>query len=80
MALGKPIIAIIKGEGAKVIRDSKSGIVISNSDTKQIASMIIDFSKRSTSELNEMGYNGKKFYDNNFSIKIRKEQLLSFFK
>lgn len=80
MALGKPIIAIIKGEGAKVIRDSKSGIVISNSDTKQIASMIIDFSKRSTSELNKMGYNGKKFYDNNFSIKIRKEQLLSFFK
>ena len=80
MALGKPIIAIIKGEGAKVIRDSKSGIVISGSDTKQIASMIIDFSKRSTSELNEIGDNGKKFYHNNFSIKIRKKQLLSFFK
>ena len=80
MALGKPIIAIIKGEGAKAIKDSNSGIVISSSDTKKITSIIIDFSKRSISELNKMGNNGRMFYKNNFSIKLRKKQLLNFFK
>ena len=78
MALGKPIIAIIKGEGAKAIKDSNSGIVISSSDTKKITSIIIDFS--SISELNKMGNNGRKFYKNNFSIKLKKKQLLNFFK
>ena len=80
MALGKPIIAIIKGEGAKIIRDSNSGIVISNSDTKKIASSIINFSEMKDTELNKMGENGRKFYLNNFSIKLRKQQLLSLFK
>ena len=67
MALGKPIIAIIKGEGAKAIKDSNSGIVISSSDTKKITSIIIDFSKRSISELNKMG-NNVKVYKNNFTL------------
>ena len=80
MALGRPIIALIKGEGAKIIRDSNSGIVISNSDTKQIASSIINFSEMKDTELNKMGENGRKFYLNNFSIKLRKQQLLSLFK
>ncbi len=80
MALGKPIIALIKGEGAKIIRDSNSGIVISNSDTKKIASSIINFSETKETELNEMGENGRKFYLNNFSIRLRKKQLLSLFK
>ena len=80
MALGKPIIAIIKGEGAKAIKDSNSGIVISSSDSKHIASSIINFSQMKDYELNEMGENGRKFYLNNFSIRLRKEQLLILFK
>ena len=80
MALGKPIIGLIKGEGAKIIMDSNSGIVLSSYKPKQIANSILNFSKMKDSELIKIGDNGRKFYLNNFSIKKRKQQLLSFFK
>ena len=60
--------------------DSNSGIVLSSYKPKQIANSILNFSKMKDSELIKIGDNGRKFYLNNFSIKKRKQQLLSFFK
>ena len=37
MALGKPIIAVISGEGAKLIKDSNCGIVEENYDYEKLA-------------------------------------------
>tara|TARA_B110000003_G_scaffold276366_1_gene322440 strand:+ start:659 stop:1870 length:1212 start_codon:yes stop_codon:yes gene_type:complete len=80
LALGKPVIASISGEGAKVIKKSKSGIVEDTSDFVKLADMILKFSKLNKKELIEIGVNGKVYYDRNFSIKLRKKQLLDLFK
>jgi glycosyltransferase involved in cell wall biosynthesis len=79
LALGKPVIGSISGEGAKVIKKSKSGIVEDTSDFVKLANKILKLSKLNKKELIEIGGNGKDYYDRNFRIELRKKQLLDLF-
>jgi len=80
MALGKPIIASIKGEGADLIRKSNSGIVEKNSSYIELASSINKFLKLDKTEMKSIGKNGRKFYEKTFHSKLRKTQILDLFK
>ena len=80
MALGKPIIASIKGEGADLIRKSNSGIVEKNSSYIELASSINKLLKLDNTKMKSIGKNGRKFYEQNFHSKLRKIQILNLFK
>ena len=80
MALGKPIIASIKGEGADLIRKSNSGIVEKNSSYIELASSINKLLKLDNTKMKSIGKNGRKFYEQNFHSKLRKNQILNLFK
>lgn len=75
MALGKPIIGVLNGEGARLITESNCGIVEENFDYLELAKKINNFIKMSNSELSVLGKNGKTFYQKNFSSKIRMLQI-----
>ena len=76
MALSKPIIGVLNGEGAEIINESKCGIVQQNSDYKELAKQILNLSDYSKLELEKMGQNGREYYDKFFSREKRKNQLL----
>ena len=80
LAIGKPIIGLLGGEGADIIKKSKSGITNENNDISMFVNKIVKFISLNNSELNEMGKNGHNFYKLNFSSNIRKTQLLNLFK
>ncbi len=80
LALGKPIIASIAGEGASLVKNSQSGIVEDTSDYIKLADLILSFSKLKKNQLDKIGENGRMYYDKNYRIKIRKKQLLDLFK
>lgn len=80
MALGKPIIASIKGEGADLIIKSNSGIVEKNSSYIELASSINKLLKLDNTKIKSIGKNGRKFYEKNFHSKLRKNQILDLFK
>ena len=61
MALGKPIIGVINGEGANIIKESKSGLVEENYDFLELAKKINNFANQSELELNEIGKNARNF-------------------
>jgi glycosyltransferase involved in cell wall biosynthesis len=66
LACGKPILAALNGEGAKVILESKSGIVVDAEDSQELSRAAIKMKNMSSSELDELGINGLNFYSKNF--------------
>ena len=80
MALQKPIIAVLKGDGAEIIKDSNCGFVEENYDYKNLANMIEKMSNMPEEELDNLAKNGRLYYDNHFSIEIRKQQLYNLIK
>jgi len=75
MALQKPIIAVLKGDGAEIIKDSNCGFVEENCNYNNLAKIIQKMSKMSEEELNQLSINGRLYYDNHFVIEKRKQQL-----
>ena len=77
MALGKPIIGVLEGEGAKLILDSDCGIVEENYNYEELAKKINSFASINSSELINKGENAKKYYFKHFSSLIRKKEILN---
>jgi glycosyltransferase involved in cell wall biosynthesis len=77
MALGKPIIGVLDGEGAKLIIDSNCGIVEENYNYEELAKKINSFASINSSELINKGENAKKYYFKHFSSLIRKKEILN---
>ena len=77
MALGKPIIGVLDGEGAKLIVDSDCGIVQENYNYEELAKKINSFASKNTTELIKKGENAKKYYFKHFSSLIRKKEILN---
>ena len=75
MALQKPIIGVLKGDGAEIIKDSNCGFVEENYNYNNLSKMIQKMSKMSEEELINLGKNGRLYYDKYFSIEKRKKQL-----
>ena len=67
MYAGKPIVAMINGEGERVVSDSKCGYSGRAGDYKSLADLLIRLSEEDKSVLQQMGLNGKlysqKYYD-----------------
>ncbi len=73
MACGKPIIASLDGEGAKVVNQSNCGYASSAEDSELLAENILRFYKLSPEDRNIMGNNALSYFNNNFE----REMLLS---
>ncbi len=76
MALGKPIIGVLKGEGADIIKESKCGIVESKYDYVELAKKINSFANNLEVYHNLLGNNGKSFYKKKYSSIKRKDEIL----
>lgn len=76
MALGKPIIGAIGGEGASIIKKSNCGLVEENYDYVNLAKKINLFADKTDLEFDKLGQNAKKYYQKNFSSHLRKQEIL----
>ena len=80
MASGKPIIASLNGEGAKVVMDAMCGVVCDSENYLQLSKCIIDLYKMSSSQRDEMGRNGRLYAEKNYHPKLIVENLVEHFK
>lgn len=76
MALAKPVIGVVEGEGNRIIVDSGCGIVENNNNLANLSKMILNLKKLPNEELIEMGVRGKLFYEKFFAQVKRKKQLI----
>jgi len=67
MASSKPILAMISGEGAKIINEAKCGLVSDAGDPSSLANNAVKFAQMNVKEREELGKNGYKYYQDFFS-------------
>lgn len=66
MAGGKPIVAVLNGEGAEVIRDADCGWTLPAGDAEGFARLAVELSQMDRSTLEAKGRNAAAYYEQHF--------------
>ncbi len=66
MAAAKPIVAVLNGEGAEVIREAQCGWSLSAGDAVGFAKLAIELSKMDKAILQEKGKNALEYYNGHY--------------
>jgi glycosyltransferase involved in cell wall biosynthesis len=77
LAAGKPIIAAIDGEGAKVIAEAKAGYTAPAEDPESLAINIKKMYDLSTQERAKIGEAGRNYFLQHFEMESQSERLIS---
>ena len=80
LACGKPIIGALDGEGARVILDSKAGLVAPSGDSKKLAKKIFEFYHINKQDREKLGENARKYYEEHFEREKLLTKLVDLFK
>ena len=78
LAVGRPIIASLNGEGADLVEKAEAGFTAPAEDVNALVEVILKMSKLSKSKLDEMGENGRKYFRENFDSSTLTESLINY--
>jgi len=73
LACAKPIVALLSGEGAKVIEESKSGYAVTKGTSDELIAQLRRFKSHSERDLLKMGQNALEYYNKEF----KRERLIT---
>jgi glycosyltransferase involved in cell wall biosynthesis len=76
MATGKPIIACLNGEGARLVVEAGAGLATPAEDAQALADAVLRLYRQSSAERDTMGDNGRKYYHKHFDRDHLIEQLI----
>jgi glycosyltransferase involved in cell wall biosynthesis len=76
LAAGRPIVAALDGEGAKIVSDSGAGLSYPAEDHEGLAKGIEQLYKMSPSERDRLGASGRAYYLENFEMKKQCQRLV----
>lgn len=68
MSAAKPILAMMNGEGPRIIDEAKCGLSVTAGDSEGLAAAILKLSKMDKPSLAEMGANGKQYQMAHFNL------------
>lgn len=66
MAAGKPIVAVLNGEGAEVIKDADCGWTLAAGDAEGFAKLAVKLSQMDKRVMEEKGANALRYYNEHF--------------
>lgn len=66
LASGRPLLASINGEGARLIQEAGAGIAVPAEDARALADAAIRLSRLSLVQLNALGENGRQYFLDRF--------------
>lgn len=75
LACGKPVIGSLDGSGAQIIIDAKCGVVSHSEDIVELSKNIKEIISMDKYKLNEMGRNGRYYYEKEFDRKFLLDRL-----
>jgi glycosyltransferase involved in cell wall biosynthesis len=76
LAAGKPILASLDGEGARIVAESAAGIAVPAEDATALAAAIQRMADLPGAELERMGRSGRAYYDVHFAPDFLARRLL----
>jgi len=62
MACGRPILASLEGEGARIVEEAHAGIVVPPEDASALAKAVLQLSLMPPSERETLGQNGRRYF------------------
>ncbi len=77
MASGRPIIAAINGEGARLIRESGAGLAVPAEDAQALARALLHLRNMPAAERDDMGKAGHAYYKMHFREDMLVDRLLA---
>ena len=79
LAAGKPVLAALDGEGARVIEEAGAGVCVPAQDAPALADAIRRMADMPASELSRMGRAGRAYYDTHFAPAMLARRMLDLF-
>jgi glycosyltransferase involved in cell wall biosynthesis len=76
MAAGRPIIACLNGEGARLVIEARAGFATPAEDASALADTILRLYRQSPEERETMGANGRRYYQEHFDHDQLVQQLI----
>lgn len=75
MSQGKPVLAMINGDGADLVEEAKCGFSTNAGNSEDFANKVMQLSNMPKKELQALGESGKNYYQENFTKEQRITQL-----
>lgn len=79
MASGRPILAYLNGEGARVVTEAQAGLAIPAEDAKALSNAVLELYKMSDAQRDKLGKNGRAYYNEHYDHERLVEQLIEHF-
>lgn len=76
LACGRPIIACLNGEGARILKEAAAGLVCPSGNSIELAKAISKLEAMSLEEREQFGINGKRYFLNRFELTHRVGELI----
>jgi glycosyltransferase involved in cell wall biosynthesis len=76
LAAGRPIIACLNGEGARLVVEAGAGLSTPAEDAQALAETILRLYRLSPSEREKMGDNGRRYYQEHFDHEHLVDELI----
>lgn len=80
MASGRPILACLNGEGARLVVEAGAGIAVPAEDASSLAAAILRLYQMPLEERATMGANGRRYFKENFDHDRLVEELMTHFR
>lgn len=80
LAAGRPIVAALDGEGARVIKESGAGLYSAAGDAGALVASILRLADLSDAERQKMGKQGRAYYERNFAPEMLADELIGHFR
>jgi len=79
MSAGKPVLAMINGEGASIVEEAGCGMSVPAGDSESLADAIYKMAAMDKNELVAMGARGLSYCEKNFSFRDNMDKLIEMF-
>lgn len=75
LACGRPVIAALDGEGARVVSAAGAGIAVPADDPVALAAAVLDLSNITSEQLAAMGARGREYFESHFDRNLLLDRL-----
>lgn len=76
MASGRPILAFLNGEGARIVTEAKAGLAVPAEDAKALSDAVLRLHAMTAEERKNLGSNGYLYYNEHFEHDRLVDQLI----
>jgi glycosyltransferase involved in cell wall biosynthesis len=75
LAVGRPVLAALDGEGARIVREADAGIVVAQNDPQALADGVRALLRAQPADRERMGANGRRYAAQHFDRRRQVAQL-----